>query len=127
MAIEKRLVDEIESEFEELESMEVGSDKYRNTVDGLTKLVDRAIEIKKIDAEQSEKIRAQNAEEDFKRQQMQEDKKDRWIRNGIAAAGVVLPTLVTVWGALKTFQFEETGTVTTSIGRGFINKLLPKK
>ena len=127
MAIEKRLVDEIESEFEELESMEVGSDKYRNTVDGLTKLVDRAIEIKKIDAEQSEKIRAQNAEEDFKRQQMQEDKKDRWIRNGIAAAGVVLPTLVTVWGALKTFQFEETGTVTTSIGRGFINKLLPRK
>ena len=127
MAIETRLNREIESEFDKLESMKTGTDEYKTTVDGLTKLVDRAIEYEKFNAECREKDENREIENDFKRQQMREDKKDRWIRNGIAAAGVVVPALVTVWGAVKTFQFEEEGTITTSIGRGFISKLLSRK
>ena len=59
--------------------------------------------------------------------QMEEEKKDRWIKNGLAAAGIIIPTLVTIWGTVKSIKFEETGTITTIMGRGFINKLLPKK
>ena len=58
---------------------------------------------------------------------MEEDRKDRRFKNGIALGGIVLPLAVTIWGTLKTLKFEEEGTVTTMMGRGFINKLIPKK
>ena len=100
MEIRELLNSEIQDEFERLGEMEIGSESYKATVDGVTKLVDRAIELEKSDIELQEK-----------RKQMREEKVDRWVKNG---------TLVTL-------KFEEKGTVTTIMGRGFINKLFPKK
>ena len=60
-------------------------------------------------------------------QQAEDERKDRKLKNGISVAGIVIPIVVTIWGTLKTLKFEETGTVTTIMGRGFIQKLLPKK
>ena len=57
---------------------------------------------------------------------MEEEKKDRLIKNILTGAGIIIPLGVTVWGTLKTLKFEEEGTVTTLMGRGFINKLFPK-
>lgn len=127
MKIETLLHEEIESEFECLDSLEVGTEQYKVTVDGIAKLVDRAIEIDKLNLEAEEKAKNREKDSEFKQQQMEEEKKDRLIRNCISAAGVVIPSLLTIWGTLKTFKFEQEGTVTTIIGRGFINKLLPKK
>lgn len=127
MRIDTLLRDEIQDEFAHLNKVEVGSEAYKTTVDGLTKLVDRAIELEKIDIEMREKAENQEYDRQFKEQQMDEEKKDRKVKNGIALAGVVLPLAVTIWGTLKSFKFEETGTVTTMLGRGFINKLIPKK
>lgn len=119
MNIEALLKEEIKSEFETLKTVGTGSEEYKTTVDGVTKLVDRAIEIEKFNAEREE-----NA---LKREQMKDEKIDRWIKNGLTLVGVVVPAGLTVWGTIKTLKFEETGTVTTMMGRGFINKLLPKK
>ena len=58
---------------------------------------------------------------------MDEEKKDRLVKNIITAAGIVLPLVITVWGTKVSLKFEEEGTFTTIMGRGFINKLLPKK
>lgn len=127
MEIEKLLDEEIQHEFSTLKDVEKGSEEYKTSVDGLTKLLDRAIEMKKIDIETQEKIETREFENDLKLKQMKEDKKDRWVKNGIAIGGIVIPTIVTVWGTLKSFKFEEEGTITTIMGRGFINKLLPKK
>lgn len=126
-SIRELLDEEIQVEFEKLSKLEVGSESYKATVDGLTKLVDRAVEIDKTEMENATKIEAQNIENDLKALQIKEDNRDRWVRNGIAIAGIVVPSVLTVWGTLKSFKFEETGTVTTILGRGFINKLLPKK
>lgn len=126
-SVRELLDEEIRVEFEKLSKLEVGSESYKATVDGLTKLVDRAVEIDKTEMENATKIEAQNIENDFKAVQIKEDNRDRWVRNGIAIAGIVIPSVITVWGTLKSFKFEETGTVTTILGRGFINKLLPKK
>ena len=126
-SIRELLDEEIQVEFEKLSKLEVGSESYKATVDGLTKLVDRAVEIDKTEMENTTKIEAQNIENDFKALQIKEDNRDRWVRNGIAIAGIIVPSVLTVWGTLKSFKFEETGTVTTILGRGFINKLLPKK
>lgn len=123
MSFDTKLHEEIQSELEGISNMNLGTEEYRTTVDGVTKLMDRAIELKKFDAEQVDK--ANNTA--LKTEQMENEKKDSWIRNGLTAAGIIIPTVVTIWGTLKTFKFEESGTVTTMIGRGFINKLIPKK
>lgn len=127
MKIETLLHDEIKSELEELKKIELGSEKYKVTVDGLTKLVDKAIEMDKLNIEVHEKVESRENDNDLKLKQMEEERKDRFVRNGIAVAGIVIPTMVTIWGTIKTIEFEKEGTITTIMGRGFINKLLPKK
>lgn len=127
MNVQTLLYDAIETDFEELDKMEVGTDKYLKTVDGLTKLVDRAIEMEKFDTERDDKNNQMKSEENLKVSQFKEDKRDRFVRNCIAVAGLVVPAIITIWGTVKSLNFEKEGTVTTIVGRGFINKLLPKK
>lgn len=127
MDIKTLLEKEIQNEFKLLDDMEVGTEEYTKTVDGLAKLMDRAIVIDKNESEVEEKETSRAIESDFRERQLNEDKKDRLTRNCIAAAGIIIPSIITIWGTLKTLKFEEEGTITTIMGRGFINKLLPKK
>lgn len=123
MSIENLMADEISDEFEKLRKMEAGTEPYKGTVDGLTKLMDRAIEMRRLETE----IENKRKDDLFKESQVEEERKDRLIKNCIAVAGIVIPSVITVWGTLKSLKFEEEGTITTIMGRGFINKLLPKK
>lgn len=114
--IETLLHEEIATKFEKLSEMDAGTQEYEHAVSSVTKLMDRVIEMERLDSEIQDKSETQK-----------EEKKDRLIRNIISGAGIVLPILVTVWGTKKSFEFEKEGTITTIMGRGFINKLLPKK
>ena len=125
--IETLLHAEIQDGFDALSRMERGTETHKTTVDEVAKLFDKAIEIEKLEMEAKEREKAREIEASLKRAQMEEDRKDRRVKNGIAIGGIVLPLAVTIWGTFKTFRFEETGTVTTMMGRGFINKLIPKK
>ena len=125
--IETLLHEEIQDGFDALSRMERGTETHKTTVDEVAKLFDKAIEIEKLEMEVKEREKAREIEASLKRAQMEEDRKDRRVKNGIAIGGIVLPLAVTIWGTFKTFRFEETGTVTTMMGRGFINKLIPKK
>lgn len=127
MSIERLLRDEIQDEMDNLKKMELGSDQYRTTVDGVTKLTDRVIELKRLDAETHEKEKAREIETELKIEQMQEDRKNRITTHILTAAGILIPVACTIWGTQKSFEFEKEGTITTIMGRGFINKLLPKK
>lgn len=145
MDIETLLHDEIESELQTLGELDAGSNEYKTVVDGLTKLLDKAIEMDKFNIAREEKLEEREFEKEqklkqmeeerldreFERnhkiKQMEEEKKDRLIKNGITVGGIVLPVIVTIWGTLKSLKFEETGTVTTLVGRGFINNLFRKK
>lgn len=125
--IETLLHEEIQDGFDALSRMERGTEIHKTTVDEVAKLFDKAIEIEKIEIEAKDKAKAREIEASLKRAQMEEDRKDRRVKNGIALGGIVLPLAVTIWGTFKTLKFEEEGTVTTMMGRGFINKLIPKK
>lgn len=127
------LYEEIADELTELSKMKVGDGEYKAAVDGVTKLMDRAIEFEKLErqdkenAEKREEAKAVNKfDQDLKLRQADEEQKDRLVRNCIAVAGIVVPVVVTIWGTVKSFEFEREGTITTTMGRGFINKLLPK-
>ena len=125
--IETLLHEEIQDGFDALSRMERGTEIHKTTVDEVAKLFDKAIEIEKIEIEAKDKAKSREIEASLKKAQMEEDRKDRRVKNGIALGGIVLPLAVTIWGTFKTLKFEEEGTVTTMMGRGFINKLIPKK
>jgi len=126
MKNETLLHEEIKSEFEELKKLEVGSEKYKTAVDGLTKLVDRAIKIDELNTGVGERLDARNIDAELKQEQFEESVKSRKVQTGLTIAGIVVPTVVTIWGTLKSLKFEETGTITTNAGRNFMNKLFKK-
>lgn len=127
MEVEKLLDNEIESVFGELNTIELGSEKYRVTVDELVKLLDKKLDIQKFQSDNYDKDVAREDNNNFRLKQMEDEKKDRLWKNGLAIATIIVPSVITIWGTLKTFKFEEEGTVTSIIGRNFINKLVPKK
>ena len=117
---------EIKNELELLSDREIGTEEYKITVDGITKLMDRKIELIKFEAEcaQKDAVRTLNQMEyELKLQQLQADKRDRLIKNIISCAGIGLPLLGTIWGTIISLNFEKEGVVTTGAGRGFVNKL----
>ena len=124
MSIQKLLREEIESEFKELSKITPGGDEYRVAVDGITKLMDRAIEMEKNEVDRQDRIDARDSENELKTKQMEDEKKDRFVKNLLTGVGTIGGLVVTIWGAKKAWKFEETGTVASPVGRNFINKLI---
>lgn len=127
MSYKTMLTKEIENEFEELGKMEVGTEVYETTVNGLTKLMDKKLEIDQFEADCFEKRTSQGNDYELKTKQIENERKDQIVKNVLTAASFTLTFCATIWGTLKSFEFEKEGTVTTIMGRGFIQKLLPKK
>lgn len=127
MSTKKLLEEEIQSEIEEISKMEVGSDKHKSATEALAKLMDKYNEMDKLELEYQDKY--DNREEDrrLKEKQLQHDKKDALVKNVLTGVSVVGGFALTIWGTCKSIKFEETGSFTTIMGRGFIQKLLPKK
>lgn len=118
--------DEIENELGELGKLEVGSEEYKVAVDGVTKLVDKMVVLEKFQSDEENRRIDREWDHEFKLHQAKEEKKDRRVKNGLSFLGIAVPSGVAVWGALKTFKFEETGSVTSTVGKNFINKLFKK-
>lgn len=116
MKYKKLLDEEICAELEAMQEMDTISEDYRTTVDGLTKLIDRSIELEKLENSKSN----ENDKAEF-------DKIDKILDHSINVIGILIPVALTVWGVKVSFEFEKEGTVTTLMGKGFMNKLLPKK
>lgn len=124
MSMEKMLSEEIESELKVLKSTKPGDETHKATIDSVTKLMDRAIELKKLDATAAEENTTRTIETDLKLKQMQEEKKDRFIKNIMMGAKDVATIGVVIWGTVVSMNFEKEGTLTTSAGRKHLNKLL---
>lgn len=127
MDIKELLEEEIASELDNLKPLIVGSEEHENAVDTVLKLIDRAVELEKIEADGANKTAQREADLDVKYDQMHEDRKGRRIRTVIDILGLIVPTAVTVWGTMASFKFEKTDNITTIMGRGFISNLIPRK
>lgn len=128
--IKEKLEAEIESELNALANVEVESEAFKVTVDCVSKLIDKRNEMEKIELEKKKQQLSEQMELNklSKEKELNEyNKKDQLIKHAISIGSIVIPVFVTIWGTYKTLKFEETGTVTTIMGRGFINKLIPKK
>ena len=116
MTITEQLDENLSAELSKLGSTPYKDEDYGKVKDTVDMLFDKKIEMYKAESEQL-----------IKQQQLEDEKKDRLVKNIMTAAGIALPLLVTIWGTKVSLKFEEEGTFTTIMGRGFINKLLPKK
>ena len=127
MSIKNELMEEFNDEVKGLRSLQLGSDEYKATVDGVTKLADRIIEIDKFQQEASAKQISQINENELKAAQMADEKKDRLIRNGIEVVKVVGGFAVAAWAFVARKKKKKEGTLTTEGGRSALRQLLKFK
>jgi hypothetical protein len=127
MSIETKLELELDRDFDKLDDLEVGTEQHTEASKVLIQLLDRKIEMDKFESEMRDKEETRKIETELKRKQMDDDRKDRLIRNCLTGVSIISGVGVTVWGALKSWKFEETGVVTSTAGRKFISNLFSKK
>lgn len=127
MSVRSLLKKEIESELATMEDMELGSKEHKIAIDGITELIGKLNEMDKLEYEYQDRSESREHEKELKMKELKDERNDRIVKNVITVVTFTGGVALTVWGTYKTFKFEETGTVTSMIGRGFINKLLPKK
>ena len=124
------LYDEINKRMQEMSVLEVESSEYKAIASEVTKLIDRYNEMAKIEMasiESYERIEAQKEELKLKKKEHVKDIVDCVVKNGLTLASIVGGFALTVWGAKATFEFEQEGVVTSTVGRTFINSLFKKK
>lgn len=112
MGMTTKLYVEIEDRLDDVNRLDPTSKEYATAVDSVTKLMDRAIEIEKLEASETQNEK-----------QMKEDRKARLIKNLIDIGGIVLPLGVTLWGVKASLYFEDENTITTTVGRKFMDKM----
>ena len=122
MRNEELLDDVIEKQIKNLKDTSAGAEERKVTVEELVKLLDRSIEMKKIEIESDDKTADRENEKQLELQKMENEKYDGLIRNGITIGSLLITTGVTVWGVIKSLKFEENGTITTPAGREFFKK-----
>lgn len=125
-----KLDERIEEALDALKDLKPGSKEYESAANHLATLY-------RLDMEETEKERAfqrncdrdvlETRELELKVAQLEDQKKDRWWRLGLEAAGLVLPlTFYAIW-MRRGFKFEETGTFTSTTFRGLFSKFKPTK
>lgn len=115
MSMKTLLEVEIEEKFEKLAKLDPTTKEYATAVEGVTKLMDRALEIEKFESAEA------NSEK-----QIKEDRKSRIVKNIIDVGTTLVPLGVSVWMALVSLKFEETGSITTTIGRKTLDRLFKR-
>ena len=132
MSLKSLLSEEICQELKECKKYQVGSDDYCKTVDGDTKLIDRQIELEKIEIQkEQQKIDCEQNlfANDIQADLLKIDEKDRNVKNILTGTSIIGGLLVGIWGTMEAIKFEEEGSFTSLVGRDFISnlsKLFPK-
>ncbi len=139
--IRQALADEILSQLMQLSNLEPGSREQQMVVENVTKLYGLGLEDVKTDTDYDEKLyrrevdarRDQNEldrqtrEEQFKKDQLLEQVKDRYFKLGLEMAGIILPLLFYAGWLKRGFQFEETGTYTSKTFMNLFNRFKPTR
>lgn len=124
------LEDEIQKRLKEMAEFDVDSDEYKAIAGEIGRLIDRYNDMNKIEMagiESYERMEAQKDELKLKKKQHQKEVIDCVVKNGLTLISIAGGILLTIWGTKATFEFEREGTITSMVGRNFINGLFKKK
>ena len=128
------LTGEIERQLELLETLEIGSEEYKRTVEGVTKLYDQKtnIEIAISNADLEAKKQETNTELECVKANNEHKKIKNAIvgdllKNGITLGLGIGSIALTIWGAKHSWNYEDENSYTSVTSKGFIQRLFPKK
>ena len=127
MNVEKLLDEVIEQELKDLKEIELGTESYSNTVEGVTKLIDKKKDLVSVELEYREKVNHRENENYFRMKEIENESKDRKINYVMVGLGILIPASITIWGAKSSWRFEEHGTITSNAGREFMKRLFLRK
>ena len=139
--IRNALVNAILGEFEDLKTLDSGSKEQQMVIDNITKLYKLGLEESKTDADWDEmcnhrkleekrdenELHRQEREEQYRKEQLAEQVKDRYFKLGVEVAAIILPIMFYAVWMKRGFKFEETGTYTSTTFRGLFNLVKPTR
>lgn len=125
--IRKLLDEEIKAEIEALSSLAFGSKEHLAAAENIASLYKLRVDETKTALEFGEKTENRKNDEDFKKNQLTEQVKDRYFKLGMAAAELVLPLMFYAVWMRRGFKFEEKGIYTSTTFRGLFNRFRPTK
>ena len=123
MGIERLFKEEIAKEIGEISGMELGSEEYKATVDGSTKMTDRYIKLKEVELER-EKIEVELRKMDIDRERMDDERVDRRWKNGLAIGGTIIGAAITITSYAWAYIYEEKGSITSKPGNKALDRAL---
>jgi len=126
MSIESIVRDEIVSEFDGLKKMELGTEQYDKTVNGVSKIIDKLNELEKVEIEK-QKLDNEERKLDIEERRLESDLKDQKIKNGLSAANLATGVLITGVGTYLMFLFETKGSVTSRFGGKILDRIFRMK
>ena len=116
--------DELENELKELSKLEVGSEQYKIAVDGISKLADKANEMDKIDIDNQDKAQIRANDYELRLKQIDDERKDRFVKNCLTGVSIATGLGVAVWGTLVSMRFEKEDSFTSLLGRKWVDKTI---
>lgn len=89
--------------------------RYKDLLDERDKLRNELIKLDQVEMETK-----------IKKSQIEADDKRELVRNKITIGTFIVSTGISVYAIVRTFKFDQTGTVTSTLGRNILNGVLPK-
>lgn len=125
---------ELRAQIEKLSFLEPGSKEQTEAIENIVKLYRVRIEDSKAAIEYNKGIddnefrqEQMEKEERSRKEQLAEQRIDRFVRIGIAAAELMVPIIFYSAWMKKGFKFEETGSFTSMTFKNLINRFKPTK
>lgn len=113
--IKKTLWADYEKVSTKIESTSIDNDNYELLLEERDKLRNELI-----------KFEQANMDTNLKQCQIEAENKREKVRNQITIGTFAVSTIVSVCAIAKTFKFDQTATVTSTLGRNILSSVVPK-
>lgn len=100
---------------------------YREQANRVNELEKRLVDLEKAELEVESKAASQDIDEGLKLKQIEEDKKNQFIRNGVEVAKVVIPVIGASVMAVVSMKWEKLDTLTSTAGKSALRDVLKFK
>lgn len=120
MSVKQTLKEEFDSQMALLHKMDVGTEEYKLTVDGVTKLADRIIAIEKNERDAEMREWQLGNETESINAQIKTDRKRNWVE----VAKIAVPTIGAFTMGIISMKWEKLDTITSTAGKNALREIL---
>lgn len=120
MSVKQTLKEEFDSQMALLHKMDVGTEAYKLTVDGVTKLADRIIAIEKNERDAEMREWQLGNETESINAQIKTDRKRNWVE----VAKIAVPTIGAFTMGIISMKWEKLDTITSTAGKNALREIL---